>query len=323
MIRSFDCLILIGDIHLSSARPGRRKENDAEFSAKILGKVEQAVEIANRLNGLPILLGDVFDKPIEPEEALKTKLIRILRKARHRPIVNVGNHDKVNTTLSDGDSLAFFGESGIVDLIRTSGPVETVLLGGTPVGIGGTPHDQEIPTDVTGMFPDAKGVVWITHHDLGFEGAYPGAEELFEMKGCSLVVNGHMHLLKPPVRVGRTNWFNPGSLTRCAIDAIHHAPSVWKFTLGDGLERIEIQHDKDVFDLTGRLVKAQGPDKAKVAADRESAFVELLKNESGVDLARSADGSLLREQIEEKFRREGTSPEVQVAILNLLRRVVT
>src|SRR3546814_7832118 len=104
-----------------------------------------------------------------------------------------------------------------------------------------------------------RSIVWLTHEDLAFDGSYPGAKELYEVPGVSLVVNGHMHLTKKPRNVGGTMWFNPGNITRVAVDAKDHVPAVWKFDPVNGIERIELTHEKDIFDLTGRLIDSVSP----------------------------------------------------------------
>ena len=100
-------LLVIGDPHVGSRRPGRRK--DTVWPKAVLGKLEHCVAIANQRGLAPVILGDLFDRPVEPDESLKNQLIRILKGFHLRPLVNVGNHDIQHTTLTDGDTLALLG----------------------------------------------------------------------------------------------------------------------------------------------------------------------------------------------------------------------
>lgn len=312
--------LFIGDPHISSKKPGRRKDED--FASTVLNKVEYAIEIANEHDYLPVFLGDMFNKAKEDSEAVKTRLIRILRKAKHKPVSLVGNHDISNKKLSDDDSLSILEASGIIDLIKDSGKYGEFELGNMKVGLGGTPYGDQIPNDVTGMFKDCKGVIWITHHDLAFEGSYPGSTELKEIKGVGLAINGHMHLTKKLVQKGKTTWFNPGNITRQSVDAMNHIPRVWGFSSEGQIEPFDIPYEKDVFDLTGYLVDSVLEDEVSNEKDIESVFVKLIELESSGDINRTFDGSVIMEQIEEKFKKEVTDGRVRNIIVELLKTVV-
>ena len=139
-------LLVIGDPHVGSRRPGRRKY--AAWPDPILAKLERCVALANARDLVPVILGDLFDRPVEPDVALKAQLVRILQGFRHRPLVNVGNHDMTHTTLSDGDSLALLGLCDVIDVAPACGPVATLAIGGHRLGIGMTPYGQPIPGSI-------------------------------------------------------------------------------------------------------------------------------------------------------------------------------
>jgi len=311
-------LLLIGDPHVSSRRPGRRK--DPDWPAPVLAKLERCAAIANERDLAPVFLGDMFDEAVEPNQGLMTRLVRILKRFRHRPIVNVGNHDMGHTTLSDEDSLAMLGLCDVVDVVAASGPAAEFRVEGRRLGVGMTPFGQEIPRDVEGLFPGADAVAWFTHHDVAFEGAYPGAAEPFSVEGCAVVVNGHMHATKTPVQAGATLWMNPGNITRRSVDLLDHVPRAWILGPDGRLHPETLPHGGDVFDLTGRLV--QPARESQVAESVESAFVSLLKTESATDLARSDDGSLLKEEVEAKFERDRTPEAVRAVVRSLLAEAV-
>ena len=120
-------VLVIGDPHVGSRRPGRRK--DAVWPQAVLGKLERCVAIANERQLAVVILGDLFDRPVETDVALKNQLIRVLKGFHHRPIVNVGNHDIQHTTLTDGDSLALLGLCDVVDVVAASAPVTEFQIG--------------------------------------------------------------------------------------------------------------------------------------------------------------------------------------------------
>lgn len=315
MPREVKGILWIGDPHLSSRKPGRRK--DADFAGTVIGKLEQAIDLANENRWLVAILGDLFDRSREEDETVKTRLLRVLRKAWTTPVALVGNHDVRNAMLSDGDTLAVIAASGALMVHEVSGPIEELEIDGVRVGLGGTPHGQDIPRSVYGDFPEADMTVWMTHHDMAFEGAYPGAIECFEIAGCALVVNGHMHLSKPEIHAGGTIWCNPGNVTRWSVDAAGHKPSVWSWTPSGGMTRHELRHERDAFDLTGYLVEAQSPAAGAAAQGQPSVFVEMMKVEAAADMARSDDGSMLREEIERLFAQDEVPQEVRALVMDL------
>ncbi|MCF4126698.1 hypothetical protein [Methylobacterium sp. SyP6R] len=311
-------LLVIGDPHVSSRRPGRRK--DPDWPAPILAKLEHCVALANDRDLAPVLLGDLFERPVEPDESLKSRLIRILKAFRHRPLANVGNHDIRHTRLSDGDSLAMLAVSDVLDAVPESGPAAHYHIGGRLIGLGATPFGQAIPTDARGLFPGSDAVVWLTHHDLAFGAGYPGAVPPEAIQGCALALNGHVHKRHSAIRIGDTLWVNPGNITRGSVDLIAHVPAVFVLSGDLSLTEERLPYTVDVFDLTGRQVAA---DASQEAIGRiESAFVSLLQAETTTDLARSDDGALIREEIEAKFFRDETPEPVRAAIRSLVEAAV-
>ncbi|EPX83422.1 metallophosphoesterase family protein [Salipiger mucosus] len=313
--------LFVGDPHVSTRRPGRRKDDD--YQTTILNKLAEAVRIANEHNYVVVILGDLLDEPVPGSESLKNRLIRILKSARFKVVNLLGNHERTHAKLSDDDTLPLLENSGAFDLIRESGPYGVFDFEGTRIGLGGTPYGEDIPDDVSDMFPgDCKSVVWITHHDLAFEGAYPGSRPLHEIKGCKLAVNGHMHLMKKIRKEGETTWFNPGNITRQAVDAIEHTPRVWGFDQNGRIEPFELTHRKDVFDLTGRLISSITEDSEDEEQSLESVFVQLIQVEDSEDFSKTDDGTVIREQIETMFEDDNTDTKVRSLVVSLLNDVV-
>lgn len=290
----FDGLLFIGDPHVFSGTPGRRL--DACFYATVCNKLRQAAEIARQRNLYPIILGDLLHKQDDEDASMLILLARALRAFPVPPLTIVGNHDKRGEDLTEANPLLLLGETsqlllldtpGFQGKLRLNGPNSTIIT----VGIGGTPYGAMLPSDLVRAMgvkehdDVAKGlgvdkVIWLTHEDLAFEGAYPGATPLFEMTGVDMVVNGHMHGTKKPVKKGSTSWYNPGNITRLALDMADHVPRVWEWSpsTDNGMpsstgETVPALHPhvlvhqaaKEVFDYTGthaaaalRVVGAEG-----------------------------------------------------------------
>lgn len=307
-------LLIVGDPHVSSIRPGRR--TDPDWPGPILRKLEFCAKISQERKLATIFLGDLFNSPVETDEGLKTQLARILNDFHFKVVTNTGNHDIQNTALSDGDSLAYLGTSDTLDVVAKSGPVFEVIVGGKRIGIGMTPYGQDIPSSVEGLFPKADAVVWFTHHDIAFDKSYPGAKPPIEIKGCGLVVNGHMHDTKDIKKVGATVWYNPGNINRMSVDLMDHVPSAWVLSSSGRMEQIKLPYEKSTFDLTGRFVEAV--EIRELEREVESAFVTLLQAESTAEMAASKDGSLLAEEIAAKFDRDKTPAPVRNIVNELL-----
>lgn len=321
--------LFIGDVHLTSRKPDRRHD---DYAQNILKKVEFVIAIANRERYVPVFLGDIFHYANESSKALETALTRVLKKSWISPFSNVGNHDISHKILCDDDSLALLGESGVITLAKMAGPAGYFSLQGYPVGLYFVPYGQIIPKSVKGEFAEGVPVVMVTHHDIAFEGAYPGAHLPHPVEGCELVVNGHIHLYKGFVEKGETQWFNPGSLARTAIDAITHEPTVWSYSLDQEKNVIiypwEVDHKKDVFDITGKRVQAltedplETEDKKGTRALTESRFSKLISEVMEAEPTTTDEGVNLREEIKAQFVREQTQLAIQSNIIGLYRDVV-
>lgn len=310
-------LLLVGDPEIGSRRPLRRRDED--WPDAILRKVERVVEVANERRLLVVFLGDFFEVAREPNEALKTRVTRILRRLWTPPLTNVGNHDMQNTRLGDGDSLAFLAVSDTLHAVAESGPVMEAVVGGKRVGIGMTPYGQEIPRDVTGLFPEAQRVVWFTHHDIALGDGYPGAVKPFEIVGCDVAVNGHIHANRKAEKVGRTLWQNPGTINRATYDEVGHVPRAWVLGAAPRLEAVELPHEHDVLELTGKLIEAAGAGAVARSVTQvvDSVFVSMLKAETTGEMRQSGDGSGIAEEMEALIAEREVPEHVQAILRSL------
>jgi hypothetical protein len=288
---------------------------------QVVGKLAQAIAIANEERLVPIILGDLLDTGNECDIRLLTCLTRCLRAAWITPWYLLGNHTltigrrATHQALSDDHTLSLLLEAGTVRRLSDTG--RPCLLTDTPGGsvvIGGIGWGRKIPAQADEAWAPLQGAikVLVTHHDLAFPGAaIPKALALTRVVGIDLVVNGHMHDTLLPRRVGNTWYFNPGNITRMSIDLEGHIPSVFSLVPGRadvadehlahplpfGLRRHVLTHRTAIFDHTGRRIDAVAP--SAMPEPRESSFVNLLRQEA--ELPRTADGSVFLEEMRAVF----------------------
>jgi hypothetical protein len=164
-------------------------------------------------------------------------------------------------------------------------------------------------------------IIWLTHHDLALGGHYPNALPVKEIIGVDMVINGHMHDTKKPVKVNYTVYYNTGNITRLSIDTINHKPAVWAFSpfhvayeygkrVGEGMASITaetvneltpyyltVQEGKDVFNLEGKENLTEEDLERMVEnleIKTEKVFAGLLEKH---DVEKTNDGSLVKESL--------------------------
>src|SRR5215207_1147142 len=99
-------ILLIGDPHVSSRRPGRRRDDD--FVATVIGKLSAAMSVADAGRLVPVILGDLLDAGDDSDIRMLTLITRVLRSGWCTPWYLVGNHTltlgrrSTHRELSDG-----------------------------------------------------------------------------------------------------------------------------------------------------------------------------------------------------------------------------
>lgn len=379
-------LLFVGDPHIWSKRPGRRR--DESFLTTVLGKLSQAADIANTLDLWPVFLGDLFHEDNDHDPQMLVPVTRVLQRFDRKPVTLVGNHEKDEWILKERNALALLRVTQQIDTIENNGFWARIELTGDDgrvhtVAVGGTPYGQTIPRDLGPLvglpavvdeqpptttesaapgkaqtlgavsespavldMPDAhravhealgvQSVVWVTHDDLAFEGAYPGSKALHPINGVDLMVNGHMHGTKQPVRSGYTACYNPGNITRLSVDMAEHVPSVWSWTPFDnpGMPSaqgvrvpalmqhvLEHQTGAAVFNFEGRHARASLLEPDALMKMGESAFVALMKQDHTTQ--RTDDGHFVRESLQEVVEELKVVTPVQTILEDLLARALS
>jgi predicted phosphodiesterase len=245
-IKKADGLLFVGDPHLWTFTPDKRLDN---FSETVLKKLEEIVEIANANNLIIVILGDLFHKHEENNISLLTKLTRIFKKAKYTPITAEGNHEKSQTKLSDDVATSLLRESETIYTMEKNGLWGKFHFSdGSKCFLGSTPYGEKIPKEITSPELNTP-VIWLTHHNLDFGDSYPGVVPIHEIKGVSMLVNGHIHQTKIPRKLGNMIAYNPGNISRLSKDCKDHVPAVWQWKPSQGweLEPITLTYQKIIF----------------------------------------------------------------------------
>jgi hypothetical protein len=324
-------LLFIGDPHIASYSPGRRI--DESYLDTVLGKLRQCAQWARERQLLPVSPGDLVDDHDDNDPTMHYRTIQTLHTFDPPMVTTVGNHDKKERQLTEKAFLALLGLTGSVDLVAEpgfwgrvtlsadDGRTHRLVLGFTPYGFPPPKSlaealglDVDTPVDEARALAQADTVLWITHGDFAFEGAYPGAAPLVEIPGVDVVINGHMHGAKKPVQMGQTVWHNPGNIVRMSVDMADEAPSAWVWSPFDaeavpsvsgvrvhGLEQLVLDHTPGIrtFSLEGRhAVPTLLTEAAAALGNIETApllFTEGMK-QVRADL-RSGDGTGMKEDL--------------------------
>ncbi len=207
-------VLFIGDPHLESRQPEFRKD---DYPAVILNKLRWCLDYAARERLLPAILGDLFDKPRDNPNWI---IVAMLEMFHGREVIGVyGNHDCTNPQLDHHDSLSVIVKSGRLRIVDATSPW-IGQMNCRSVVIGGSSYRQALPQklNLASYFRSKEATAplaaWMTHHDLKFPGYDAGRINPVAIEGLELVVNGHIHTRGQPITVGKTQWWNPGNISR-------------------------------------------------------------------------------------------------------------
>jgi len=321
VIEGYDGILFIGDVHLSSKRPGRRVDDYAKAG---LNKLSQCATIARERNLYPVFLGDLFHRAGENNLSLLAEVIRVCKEFPEPLLVLGGSHDRTEIWFTEKDAAYMMQAAGAVALIDEPGLQLVLRVGDIRVALWASPAGSRIPDEVSS---DADRTILITHHDFDFVGEYPGSIPLKEIVGCDMLVNGHMHTPAPSVIKGTTVCHNPGSITRVSVDLKDHKPVVtaWTPAQGVSLEKIPLVVASNVFDLTGKEVYAADARDLKASLPkglRFSTFAAKLRTGGALEAQRSDDGAILIEEVEHYFSTFDKPDNLKRYILSLVQDTV-
>lgn len=300
-LKGYNGILFVGDPHLWSKKPGKRLDDD--FTSIVLDKISQSVDIALKENLYLVILGDLFHVDDESNIEMLTKLIRILRRLKD-PCASVeGNHEKSQTNLSDDVAMSLLREAGVVNTLEKNGFHIHLIIDEKNILIGSTPYGSKIPEEV--KLPskiEEAFTIWLTHENLDFGESYPGVIPIKEIRGISMLVNGHIHKTKKSKLYGGMMAHNPGNITRLSTDCAEHIPSVWKWVPSSGnmLEQIPLRFRKEVFSLIGKQIEvdvAPSTIKDEMTAQQTSQFVKKMEQQLLEEQDRTDDGEYIKQSI--------------------------
>ncbi len=310
----FAGIVFIGDPHVESRQPGFRKDN---YGQTILTKMRWIWEYCQQGHYLPVLLGDLFERPRDNPNWLISALLDLFNTQPSYAIF--GNHDCSEPQLSDDDSLSLLLKGSKLKLLgggpESHFPTLMVSISGQQVVLGGSSYRQPLPEDF--LRPaSASHVIWISHHDMADDASSQRfGQRRQELAGVDVVINGHIHRRAEPEICGQTQWLTPGNISRRSRNELiaTHRPAVL---------RLQIQNDERIFDYVE--VPHQSADEVFHPADeladateQQSNFVwglsqlQALKTQSGAGLA-----EFLAENAEQ------FAPDVNAYILELMGEVI-
>lgn len=306
-------LLMIGDPHLEGRQPGFRKD---DYPNVILDKLEWSLDYARENQLLPIILGDLFDKPRDNPTWMIGRLFEMMQ----GEILGIyGNHDvHYQPELTDHDSLSLLVKAGCLRMVSEDA-LWTGSMNGQTVVVGGSSYRQVIPKQFDSQAFAAENesqpfTVWITHHDILIPGYDEGRIKPADIPGIDLIVNGHIHRRLETVERGQTQWLTPGNISRRSrSDATReHIPSLLRIDVQDvdwGLTYVEIPHrpfDEVFHDVVLETAEVDGP----------SAFVSGLAE---LQTRRTSSGAGLKEFLKQNV--DQFRPEVTQEIWKLAEEV--
>jgi hypothetical protein len=284
--------LFIGDPHVSSVKPGKLTD---DFLSAVLSKLSQAATLCCQKRLIPVVLGDLIHRDAENSNFLRSKLTLALKEFPCIPLEVNGNHGK-HSTISVPEDIEFdLNAAGTLELMDEAEQVREWQIDGKTVRLLCAPYGTALPESVP-VEQDVFNIL-VSHHDLAFQGAYPGAQVMAEIPGLDMLVNGHMHGTAPTVRLGKTAFFCPGNISRLSTDTKNHKPAVWEWqpAFGQELKPHYLECIADCFDLAGKLVAPSGT-QAAIAELVASEFAQILKAEAG-DNAKTDEAAFLADDL--------------------------
>ena len=290
-------LLAIGDPHVEARQPGFRCD---DYPNVILQKLRWSLNYAIQNRLLPMILGDLFDKPRDNPNWLIHQLIEMMQDIE---VIGIfGNHDCGHQSeITENESLSILAQSGCLRLVTEQHPW-LGEMNGRQVLVGGSSYRQPLPETVSlptpkGLFEGVPLAFWLTHHDIDFkEMQAPGMLAPFEIENLDYVINGHLHRQMPDVQKGQTTWMNPGNISRRKRSqaTLEHKPAVLRIDIqaeAVQFERVMVPHQPSAEVFYEAVVQqaAEALDSQYVSGLRE---LQMRKTDTGAGLHQFLDLNL-------------------------------
>ena len=244
---------LLGDLHLTSKAPERRKD---DYYRTLLGKLKQAFDIFEQ-DGCQWVFqpGDFFDSP-QVGNSVIADIIKLISYYRFEVLVCAGQHDIFGHSLETLHSspLSVLEAANSISLLGRN-----KNLIGENIWVYGASFGEEVPnpSKVEGYFS-----VLVIHRMIGNRQLYPDQpledprEFLRKYPKFDLILCGDYHYRFQDHYQGRVI-INPGAIVRKTISKYdqEHRPAVCILDLKDlsvKVVELKVKPVEEVFDLTIR-----------------------------------------------------------------------
>jgi len=262
-------ILVVGDLHLRTRTPRRRKE--ADFEAVCLGKLKQIVDIGRKHADYVIQVGDFFHHP-DPSKGLIAGVIEALQEQSphlgeeppHWYAIH-GQHDLRyhSQEAANRSALKVLDAAGVLNVVDNGlvfyDGFQTAADGGSfsiPMRLFGAPFGQ-VPPEC----PDHGYSILVSHVMVGDKPLWLGHEltgpEDYVMKypGFALYLVGDYHY-PFSTKVGDTWVINAGAVLRLTADERDRCrrPKVVMFDTDTNEPTdiyLDVADEADAFDLTG------------------------------------------------------------------------
>ena len=204
-------LLFVGDMHLRSATPSRRKD---DFASSQFSKVSQIFDIANKNDAVIIQTGDIFDTESSDIKTMVRYLPMFLSYGRG-VYSAIGNHDVYGASLDTvpRTALGLFASVGAVSLLGH----EPVVLDNSKISICGTSYMHAGDPKPS---PEADHNILVVH-DMILENKIWKEQDNFtyaydyaiQHSGWDVILCGHYHYSFEH-RQGKVLVINPGAVVR-------------------------------------------------------------------------------------------------------------
>lgn len=319
-MKTYNGIMVIGDVVLSNTRPGRRL--DEGFSDLAFKKLEISLNMARDNNLKPIIIGSLTKKSFEI--SIYSRLISLLSSRNILIIAGENEYRGAGTLINPHSTAKLLSESGIVDLAEESHVHEKIIIstdvGNETVCLLTVPERLNAPANIginEGVNPGEKVILLSKSNEdfaLNEETSAIIAKDKHEWPGCDLFITEKSNPDKSIDLCGRTTWLSTGPLVRHQIEHEPFEPCVWICRTLNSPEKIVLEHERHVFDMEGFV-----SDAVQKSYD-SSEFTAMLKEESIRAQEEISDDKFLEKELSDIYSKIDTPLEAREIITNLMNQ---